>query len=110
MRWRRAELERAASRDVLKRRRIAWHVTSTERCYWESCGRRSIWPPAERGWGCLLPGEVCMKTGRPVADLLWEKRPDIRVPPVENPMCLAFEEYEEVPETVPLDFSEDNVM
>ena len=32
------------------------------------------------------------------------------VPPVENPTCAAFEEYEEVPETVPLDFSEDDVM
>ena len=25
-------------------------------------------------------------------------------------MCAAFEEYEEVPETVPLDFTEDEVM
>ena len=33
----------------------------------------------------------------------------MRVPPVENPMCAAFEEYEEVPETVPLDFTEDDV-
>ena len=30
-------------------------------------------------------------------------------PPVENPMFGAFEEYEEVPETVPLDFAEDEV-
>ena len=30
-------------------------------------------------------------------------------PPVENPMCAAFEENEEVPETVPLDFMEDYV-
>ena len=26
-----------------------------------------------------------------------------------NPRCKAFEEYEEVPETVPLDFTEDDV-
>ena len=29
----------------------------------------------------------------------------MHVPPVENPTCAAFEEYEEVPETVPLDFT-----
>ena len=31
-------------------------------------------------------------------------------PPVENPTYAAFEEYEEVPETVPLNFTEDDVM
>ena len=30
-------------------------------------------------------------------------------PPVENPMCTAFEEYKEVPETVPLDFTEHDI-
>ena len=34
---------------------------------------------------------------------------DMCVPPVENPVCAAFEDYGEVPETVPLDFSEDDV-
>ena len=33
----------------------------------------------------------------------------MRVPPVENPACAAFEEYEDVTETVPLDFTEDDV-
>ena len=33
----------------------------------------------------------------------------MRVPPVENPTCTAFEEYGEFPETVPLDFTEDDV-
>ena len=33
----------------------------------------------------------------------------MRVPPMENPACAAFEEYEDVPETVPLDFTEDDV-
>ena len=31
------------------------------------------------------------------------------VPPVGNPMCTTVEEYKEVPETVTLGFSEDNV-
>ena len=31
-------------------------------------------------------------------------------PPMENPACAAFEEYEEVPETVLLDFTEYDFM
>ena len=31
------------------------------------------------------------------------------VPPVENPACAAFKKYGEVPETVPLNFTEDDV-
>ena len=61
------------------------------------------------GGGCLLPDGQCMKTGLPVAEVLLEKHPDMHVPPVENPMCAAFEEYEEVLETIPLDFTEDDV-
>ena len=30
-------------------------------------------------------------------------------PPVENPTCAAFEEYEDVPKMLPLDFMEDDV-
>ena len=33
----------------------------------------------------------------------------MHVPPVENPMCEAFEVYEDVPKTVPFDFTEDDV-
>ena len=33
----------------------------------------------------------------------------MRVSPGENPTCAAFEEYEDVPKTVPLDFTEDDV-
>ena len=50
-----------------------------------------------------------MKTGRPFADVLREKHPDMRLPPAENPVCAAFGVYEEVPKTVPLDFTEDDV-
>ena len=62
------------------------------------------------GGGCLLPDDQCTKTGRPVAEVLREKHPNIHVPPVENPVCTAFEECGEVPETVPLDFTEYDVM
>ena len=34
----------------------------------------------------------------------------MRVPPVEKPTCAVFEEYEKVPKTVPIDFTEDDVM
>ena len=34
----------------------------------------------------------------------------MRVSPVENPTCAAFDKYKEVPETVPLNFTEDDVM
>ena len=33
----------------------------------------------------------------------------MRVPSAETPTCAAFEDYEDVPETVPLDFTEDDV-
>ena len=33
----------------------------------------------------------------------------MRVLPVENPTCANFEDYEDVPEAVPLNFTEDNV-
>ena len=54
--------------------------------------------------------DQCTKTGQPVAEVLREKYPDMRVPSVENPMCAAFEEYGGVPETVPLDFTENDFM
>ena len=63
----------------------------------------------ERG-GCLLTDDQCTKTGRPVAEVLRVKHPYMRVPTVEKPTCAAFGEYEEVPETVPLDFTEDDDM
>ena len=65
------------------------------------------WATNREGGGCLLPDDQCTKTGRPVADVLREMHPDMCVPPLENPVCAAFEKYEEVPETVPLELTED---
>ena len=62
----------------------------------------------ERG-GCLLPYDQYNKNGRPVAEVLRKNYPDMQVPPMENPASAAFEEYKEVPETSPLDFTEDAV-
>ena len=61
------------------------------------------------GGGCLLPDDHCTKNGRPVAEVLYEKHPDMRSTPVENPICAAFENYGEVPKTAPLDFTEDDI-
>ena len=36
----------------------------------------------QEGGGCLLPDNQCTKNGRPVAEVLLEKDPDMRVPPV----------------------------
>ena len=33
----------------------------------------------------------------------------MRVTPVGKPICVAFKKYEDVPEMVPLDFTEDDV-
>ena len=62
------------------------------------------------GGGCLLPEDKCTKTGRPVAEVLREKQPDMRVTPVENPTCAALEEYEDITKTLLLNFTEDDVM
>ena len=55
-------------------------------------------------------GGILTKNGRAVAEFFWEKHPDICAPPMEHPMCVVFEDYKKVPETVPLDFLEENVM
>ena len=67
------------------------------------------WATNREGGGCLLLYNQCTNTRQPVAEVLQENHLYMRVPPAENPMCAAFEEYEDVPETVPLDFTEDDV-
>ena len=67
------------------------------------------WAINMEGGGCILPDDKCTKPRRPVAEVLQEKHPGIRVPPVENPACASFKEYGEVPKTVPLHFTEDDI-
>ena len=107
--WWKGKTEKSEPQETVRRSRIAWLAASTSPCCLESCCRQSVEQPAERGGGLLL-GDVCTKTGLPVADVLRDKHPDIHVPPLENPTCMSFEEYKEVTVTVPLDFSEDDVM
>ena len=73
--------------------------------------RQAVHQATDReGGGCLLPDDQCTKPGQPVAEVLQEKHPDMHVPPVENPTFAAFEGYEDLPETVPLAFTEDDIM
>ena len=58
---------------------------------------------------CLLPDDQCINTGRPVAEVLKENHTNMQEPPAKNSMCAAFEEYEELPKTVPFNFTEDYV-
>ena len=61
------------------------------------------------GGGVLFPDDVDTKTGRPVMEVLEGKHPHLRVPDLSDPECSAFEEYPELPEAIPMDFSEDDV-
>ena len=69
--------------------------------------RQAVRPATDReGGGCLLSDDQCTKTGQPVAEVFQEKHLDMHVSPMGNPVCAAFKEYGEVPETVLLDFTE----
>ena len=72
---------------------------------WQAFGRSTN----REGGKCLLPEELCNKTGIPVAEVLREKHPYMQVPSMENPICALFEEYKDLPETTPLIFTEDDV-
>ena len=67
------------------------------------------WSTYREGGGCLLQDYQCTKTRQPVAEVLREKHLDMCVPPMEKSTCAAFEEYEVVTKTVPLDFTDDDV-
>ena len=102
-----AQEGRAASGSKEEDKAIGWNYHDTVLS--GKLQQAVYWATNREGGGCLLPDEQCKKTGRPVAEVLQEKHPDMCVPTVENPVCAAFEEYEEVTETVPLDFTEDDV-
>jgi hypothetical protein len=57
-----------------------------------------------RGGGrVVLPQDLCTKTGRPVMEVLRSQHPDTRIPDLEDPHCIAFEHYNEVPVEIPTD-------
>ena len=79
----------------------SFHETVLLGKLWQAICQATDW----EGGGYLLPEDQCTKTGRPVVEVLQEKHPYMRVPPVENRMCAAFEDCGDVPETVPLAFT-----
>jgi hypothetical protein len=62
--------------------------------------------------GCarvLLPQDSCTKTGRPVMEVLRLQHPDTRIPDLEDPHCIAFEHYNEVPVEIPMDCTSEDL-
>jgi hypothetical protein len=55
------------------------------------------------GGGVLLPQDSCTKTGRLVMEVLRSQHPNTRIPDLEDPYCIAFEHYDEVPVEIPTD-------
>jgi hypothetical protein len=55
------------------------------------------------GGGVLLPQDACTKIGRPVMEVLLSQHPNTRIPTLEDPHCIAFKHYNEVPATMPTD-------
>jgi hypothetical protein len=55
------------------------------------------------GGGVLLPQDACTKTGRPVMEVLLLQHPNTWIPNFEDPHCIAFEHYNEVPAAMPTD-------
>ena len=100
---------RAGPPSAVMRRTTPWNRDSMRLCSQESSGRPSVGQPTGRGEGVSYRMTNAQKTGRTVAEVLREKHPCMCVPPVENPACAAFEEYEDVPEMVPVNFTEDDV-
>ena len=49
------------------------------------------------------------RPGNLFVEVLREKYPDTQVPPMLNCIFAAFEEYGDMPETVPLNFTEDGI-
>ena len=88
---------------------MPWRRAFMRLCSWESSARPSAGKATGREEG-VSSRMTNAQIGRPVAEVLWEKHRDMHVPPVENPACAAFEEYEDVPKKVPLNFTEDDIM
>ena len=57
---------------------------------------------AREGGGVMSPSDRCTKTGEKVLDVLQSKHPDRRVPNLDHEDNLAFEDYDRVPEPVPV--------
>ena len=57
----------------------------------------------------FFPGGVYTKIGQSVIEVLKEKLPTKRIPDLIEPECSSFEEYDQYPDVVPLEISEEEV-
>ncbi len=72
--------------------------------------RAAVCFATDRGSGrVLLPQDSCTKTGRPVMEVLRSQHPDTRIPDLEDPHCIAFEHYDEVPVEIPTDCTSEDL-
>ena len=62
------------------------------------------------GGGVLHPEDADTKMGRRVIDVLRDKHPDLMIPELERDDWESFEAYEECPDSVPVDCSEEVVV
>ena len=92
-----------------KRRKRLWQEANMTLWCLVSLGRPSTGQP--EGMGEIISSWItnARKTGDRLQRSSGRSIQTCVSPPVENPACAAFEEYEDVPETVPLDFTEDDV-
>ena len=75
-----ARESRAASDGEEEEEAVVWsyHDTVLSGKFWQAVRRATD----REGGGCFLLDDQCTKTGRPVAEVLREKHPDMCVPPV----------------------------
>ena len=89
---------------------MRWYPgATTTQCCLESSGRPSVGKPTGRGEGVSSWMTNARKPGDRLQRFSRRSTRTCMSPPVENPGYTAFKEYGKVPETVPLNFTEDDV-
>ena len=67
----------------------------------------AIWGQGQSG--VLFPGDADTKTRQPVMEVMRYEYPAIRIPDLKKPECSSFKEYNQDPNIVLLDISEEDV-
>ena len=75
-----------------------------------SFGRLSVEQPTGRGEGVSFRITNAQKPGDQFQSFSRRSIRTCMPPPVETPACTSFKRYEDVPKTVPLELTEDDVM
>ena len=101
---------REKSPSAVRRRTTPWPGVYTRQCSWEISGRPSAGQPTGREEGVSSRRNNAPKPSDRLQRSSGRSTRTCVSPPVENPAFAAFEKYGDVPKTVPLDFTEDDVM